>query len=160
MAVADHHRDARCRDCVDHGAAFGKRQRHRLFDEEMPAAGSGGSDMGAVQAVRRGDIDDLDCGIGQKIVDRFISSRLPIQRELRPRGRPRIGARDDLETPIGREGRRHQGIGAAEPDYADPQAPLCHCRRLSVDGEVGVFARDTQIMIYSARSSSPSTRSR
>ena len=64
VAVPDDEHDIRGLRRVDHRAAFGERNRHRLFDQHMLSARRREAHMLGMMLMRCRDIDDLDVRIG------------------------------------------------------------------------------------------------
>ena len=58
----------------DHRGAFVKRQRHRLFDQQMLAVPRGEHRVLGVKLMRRRHIDDLDRRVGAQLLDGLRSS--------------------------------------------------------------------------------------
>ncbi len=122
MAVADNEVNARGpRRGPIIAAQSSKRQRHRLFDEHMLAR------PGPRRSRSAHDIDAASRYKQSRRADRRRvlqhPHRLPHQIRCEPltRFRPRIAARDNLDTWIERKRRRHETEGPPKADDADTQ---------------------------------------
>ncbi len=160
VAVPDHQLNAGPLHGIDDGAAFLEPDRDRLFDQHMLAAGGGGDHMSSMHLMRGRDIDRLD--------RRIVAQSARPNRRWRHRSQSRTagalpGGRSVAATSSIRGSAAKVGNISvkARPSPAMP-------RRMVANGHVcyrsitrsGVFARDTQIMIWLPRSASVSTRSR
>ena len=126
VAVADHQHDPGLLRRLDHRAAFGNRNRHRLFDQHMFSALGRELHMRGMMLVRRRDIDDLDIRIGAEFFDGRVSPRAELGCEQRSSFRQRIGAGDQTNARVIRERRHHDGESAAQTRDTHPQLPRAH----------------------------------
>ena len=120
MGVADDQLHAGALDRRDDRIAFGERERHRLFEDDVLAVLRGEARVRGVELVRGRDVHDLDRRIGAQRCDVRIGAGVEIAREGRARRRMRIGRRAQDEPGMRRRGLHHHGAGHAEPGDAEP----------------------------------------
>ena len=61
--------------CATSAAGLGRGQGERLLADDVPAAGQDPLGLRDVEVVRRRDVDDLDRGIVQQLVERRVGAR-------------------------------------------------------------------------------------
>ena len=124
MGVTDDEMDLGALDRGDDGIAVGKRQRHRLFQDDVLAVLGRQDRVSGVELVRRRDIDHVDRGIGDQRGDVGITARVVVAGEGLARRLVRIGR--GLQHKVGmvdggvhHHGPRHAETGDAETDRLD-----------------------------------------
>ena len=134
---------------ADHAVACVERQRHRFFDQGMPAVRGGDLDLRRMKLVRRGDVDRVDVARAERLHG-LVSRRPEVLREARAGLGARIEAGDDLDARIVAEGRDHEGEGAPDARDAQPDLPRAHSVVLQRSSVTSPTPRDTQTMMLSA----------
>src|SRR5258706_10431588 len=123
----------------------------------MLAVGGGLDGVLGVMLVGRSDVDGVDCFIGAKARHADVGPSPEFPLEARACLGARVRGGDELHTRVRSECGQHERESAAEAGDTESKAARGHQRSITISGE---RARDTQIMIWVAFSSSMSTRSR
>ena len=127
VAVTDQQRDTRLGAVGDHRIAFLQAQRHRFFDQHMFAVCCSKGDMRGVHLMRTGDVNDLDLGMADQLLDTCIGGRGEVSLELIPGLRPGVAGRNQTDPRVGQKCGQHQREGASESSDANAE----RCRFLA-----------------------------
>ena len=107
----------------DDAVAIGKGEGHRLFDEDVLAAGQRRRRLVGVILVRRGDIDRLDAVVVAQRVEGLVGRGPEIRREGLARTRQRVGAGNQGEIRMDAGGADHHRAREPEARDAETDAP-------------------------------------
>lgn len=105
------------RGCLDHMLGLGKREGHRLLDDDVLAMLSGEKGMGAMEPVRRGDPDRFDPWVSAELLDAVIDADTVMG--LESRTDTGVGIRAGDESHLGHRGHRRQDAGCAYTNAGD-----------------------------------------
>ena len=114
MSVADDEVNFCPLDRRDDRVAIGKRQRHRLFENNVLAGTGGERGVGRVELMRRRDVDDFDGGIRAKLRYVRVGARIEIAGESVARCVMRIGSGNDFHAGMSGRCAHHHGASHAE----------------------------------------------
>ena len=114
MGVADDKMNFCTLDRRDDRVAIGKRQRHRLFENNVLAGAGSERGVGRVELMRRRDVDDVDGGIRAKLGYVRVGARIEVSREGVARCVMRIGGGNQFHAGMRGRGAHHHCTGHAE----------------------------------------------
>ena len=114
VCMTDDEVNFRALDCRNDGVAIGKRQRHRLFENNVFAGAGSERGMGSVELMRRRDVDDVDGRVRGKLGYIRIGARIEVACEGFTRCVMRIGCGNDFHAGMSGRGAHHNRTGHAE----------------------------------------------